>query len=163
MTDPQRSKLSLYYHPPSYITCRPDLLSIAKQRNEQQKVIAKERQPNPIYPFMYALKSSDARRQYHKRLKMLFDYLNLPNSLEAQATEFLNKARRNDGTQWVQHSLMSFLDFHKQRVRRKELAVGTLKNYYRAAKLFFQSNIKSRTMPRTLNYIIFTFTLMQLP
>jgi hypothetical protein len=94
---------------------------------------------------------------------MLFDYLNLPNSPEAQATEFLNKARRNDGTQWAQHSLMSFLDFHKQRVRRKELAVGTLKNYYRAAKLFFQSNIKSRTMPRTLNYIIFTFTLMQLP
>jgi hypothetical protein len=27
----------------------------------------------------------------------------------------------------------------------------------------FQSNFKSRTMPRTLNYMIFTFTVMQLP
>ena len=27
----------------------------------------------------------------------------------------------------------------------------------------FQSNIKSRTMPRTLNYMIFTFAVMQLP
>ena len=30
---------------------------------------------------------------------------------------------------------MIFLDFHKERVRKKELAAGTLKNYYRTAKL----------------------------
>jgi hypothetical protein len=30
---------------------------------------------------------------------------------------------------------MVFLDFHKERVRKKELAAGTLKNYYRSAKL----------------------------
>jgi hypothetical protein len=35
---------------------------------------------------------------------------------------------------------MTFLDFHKERVRRKELAAGTLKNYYRAAKLFCEMN-----------------------
>jgi hypothetical protein len=35
---------------------------------------------------------------------------------------------------------MIFLDFHKERVRRKELAAGTLKNYYRAAKLFCEMN-----------------------
>jgi hypothetical protein len=35
---------------------------------------------------------------------------------------------------------MIFLDFHKQRVKRKELAAGTLKNYYRAAKLFCEMN-----------------------
>ena len=35
---------------------------------------------------------------------------------------------------------MKFLDYHKERVRRKELAAGILKNYYRAAKLFCEMN-----------------------
>ena len=71
---------------------------------------------------MYALKSSEARRQYPKRLKKLFDFLNLAGSLEEQANEFLNKARQN--IQWSQDSIMKFLDFHKERVRRKEFAVS---------------------------------------
>jgi hypothetical protein len=87
---------------------------------------------------MYALKSSEARRQYPKRLKKLFDFLNLAGSLEEQANEFLNKARQN--IQWSQDSIMRFLEFHKERVRRKELAAGTLKNYYRATKLFCEMN-----------------------
>jgi hypothetical protein len=89
---------------------------------------------------MYALKSSEARRQYPKRLKMLFDYLELPGSLEEQGKAFLKKARWQNNIQWAQDSIMIFLDFHKERVRRKELAAGTLKNYYRAAKLFCEMN-----------------------
>jgi hypothetical protein len=69
---------------------------------------------------------------------MLFDFLNLHGSLEEQANEFLNKTRQN--IQWSQDSIMKFLDFHKERVRRKELAAGTLKNYYRAAKLLCEMN-----------------------
>jgi hypothetical protein len=105
------------------------LLSITEKEITQQK---------PVYSFMYALKSSEARRQYPKRLKMLFDFLNLSGSLEEQANEFLDKARKN--IQWSQDSIMKFLDYHKERVRRKELAAGTLKNYYRAAKLFCEMN-----------------------
>ena len=41
---------------------------------------------------------------------------------------------------WAQDNILIFLDFHKQRVRQKELAAGTLKNYYRAAKLFCEMN-----------------------
>jgi hypothetical protein len=96
-------------------------------------------QQSPLYPFMYALKSSEARRQYPKRLKMLFDYLKLQGSLEEQSKGFLDKTRQN-GVQWAQDSIMIFLDYHKERVRRKELAAGTLKNYYRAAKLFCEMN-----------------------
>ena len=39
-----------------------------------------------------------------------------------------------------QDNLLRFLDFHKERVRRKELAAGTVKNYYRAVKLFCEMN-----------------------
>ena len=93
---------------------------------------------SPVYSFMSAPNSSEARRQYPKRLKMLFDFLNLHGSLEEQANEFLDKARSN--IQWSQDGVMKFLDYHKKRIRRKELAAGTLKNYYRAAKLFCEMN-----------------------
>ncbi len=69
---------------------------------------------------------------------MLFDYLGLHGSLEEQASEFLEKARQN--AQWCQDSIIAFLDFHNKRVKSKELAAGTLKNYYRAAKLFCEMN-----------------------
>ena len=75
---------------------------------------------------MYALKSSEARRQYPKRLKMLFDYLKLSGSIEEQAKEFLDKTRER-GIHWAQDSILIFLDFHKERVRRKELAAVPLK------------------------------------
>jgi hypothetical protein len=88
---------------------------------------------------MYALKSAESRRQYPKRLKMLFDYLNLSGSIEEQAKEFLDNTGE-EGIHWAQDSILIFLDFHKERIRRKELAAGTLKNYYRAAKLFCEMN-----------------------
>jgi hypothetical protein len=56
---------------------------------------------------MYALKSSEARRQYPKR-HMLFDYLKFPEPLEEQAKEFLNKSRQI-GIQWAQDRIMIFL------------------------------------------------------
>jgi hypothetical protein len=112
---------------------------------------------SPLYPFMYALKSSEARRQYPKRLKMLFDYLKLQGPLQEQAKDFLDRVKQN-GNQWAQDSIMIFLDFHKERVRLKELAAGTLKNYYRAAKLFCEMNDLtlnwkriSKGLPRTKN------------
>ena len=80
------------------------MLSITNEEERDQKGVT---QQNPLYPFMYALKSSEARRQYSKRLKMLFDYLKLSGPLEEQAKEFLNKTRQN-GIQWAQDRIMIF-------------------------------------------------------
>jgi hypothetical protein len=88
---------------------------------------------------------------------MMFDFLGLSGSLEEQASDFLEKARKN--ALWAQDSIIGFLDFHIQRVRRKELAAGTLKNYYRAGKLFCEMNDLttmnwkriSRGLPRVKN------------
>src|SRR5919197_1540607 len=73
--------------------------SIIKGKNEEEEGKMGGKQ-SPIYSFMYALKSSEARRQYPKRLKMLFDFLGFLGSLEEQAKEFLEKARNN--SQWCQ-------------------------------------------------------------
>ena len=61
-----------------------------------------------------------------KRLKMLFDYLKLSGSIQEQAIEFLNKTKER-GVHWARDSIIKFLDSHKERVRRKELAAGPLK------------------------------------
>jgi hypothetical protein len=105
-----------------------DLVSIAKEQNEECKEITQQQQSSPLYSFTYALKSSEARRQYPKRLKMLSDYLKLSGTLEEQAIEYLNKAQKQEnGAQWAQQSIMAFHDFHKKRVRRKELAAVLLR------------------------------------
>jgi hypothetical protein len=97
-----------------------------------------EKAQSPVDSFLYALKSSEARRQYPKRLKLLFDFLGLSGPFEEQAKAFLDRARTN--MQWSQDNIMLFLDFQRQRVMRKEIASGTLKNYYRAVKLFCEMN-----------------------
>jgi hypothetical protein len=59
------------------------LQSINEDKREEKRLLTKERQSqSPIYSFMYALKSSETRRQYPKRLKMLYDYLGLAGSLD---------------------------------------------------------------------------------
>jgi len=47
---------------------------------------------------MYALRSSEGRRQYPKKLKIFFDFLDLLGSVEEQGREFLYKAKQN--IQW---------------------------------------------------------------
>ena len=88
---------------------------------------------DPLVSFMYALKSSESRRQYPRRLKLFFDFIGI-GTLNKQATDFLKRSKVDINTE--QDNLIRFLDFHKERVRRKELAAGTVKNYYRAVKLF---------------------------
>ena len=93
---------------------------------------------SPMYSFMYALKSSEARRQYPRRLKLFFDFIVLRGTLNEQAIEFLKRLKEDINSE--QDNLLRFLDFHKERARRKELAAGTVKNYYRAVKLFCEMN-----------------------
>jgi hypothetical protein len=96
------------------------------------------RQTNPVlYAFKY-LNSPETQRQYPKRLKLFFDYIEMPGKdIEKQGQAFLEKATGNK--QWAEEKIFLFLDFHKQRVLRKELAAGTLKNLCLAIKTFYEA------------------------
>ena len=48
---------------------------------------------DPMSVFLYALKAPESRRQYPKRLKVLFDYIGLVEPLENQAVEFVKRAK----------------------------------------------------------------------
>jgi hypothetical protein len=89
--------------------------------------------------FLYALKASETKRQYPRRLKVFLDFLKLEGSLESQATEFLIRAKQDH--QWAQTSFMQFIYFQKERARTGEISYSTISNYYKATKLFVEMNI----------------------
>jgi hypothetical protein len=88
--------------------------------------------------FLYALKSNDAKRQYPRRFKVFLDYLSLEGEIHQQAVEFLLNAKHNP--QLIEERFMDFVGFQLERVRRGEIVEATIRNYYKATKLFCEMN-----------------------
>ena len=92
--------------------------------SEQQNSISEKfAHGDPYESFLYALKSSETRRQYPKRLKVVFDYfVSLDElketQLENQCKEVVSKTLQNP--HWLTSSLMKFVMFQNERIQRKE-------------------------------------------
>lgn len=98
---------------------------------------------DPYESFLYALKSSETKRQYPKRLKVVFDYfVSLDEiketQLENQCKEVISKTLQNP--HWLTSSLMKFIMFQNERINRKEIVAITAYNYIRSFKLFIDMN-----------------------
>jgi hypothetical protein len=91
--------------------------------------------------FLYGLKSPHSKREYPVKLKPIFEHMGLSgSSLDEQAEAFIEMAKEN-GIQWIQNSIMKFIiDYNKRVNEIKDLAAGTLHNYYYAIKLFIEMN-----------------------
>lgn len=94
---------------------------------------------NPLDNFVYALRAPETKRKYPQRLKFFFDFV-FPTiaDLKTQAQEFVNKAKGND--QFVYTNFLNFILAQNRRVDKKEITAGTVRNYYKAAKLFCEMN-----------------------
>jgi hypothetical protein len=91
------------------------------------------RQTNPVQFAYTYLNSPETQRQYSQRLKHFFDHVGLPGrTIEEQGQAFLDEARENK--QWAEEKILLFLDSQKQRVLKKEFAVGTSRNLFLAIK-----------------------------
>ena len=93
---------------------------------------------DPLSVFMYALKASETRRRWPRRLKVFFDFLKLEEPIEEQAKQFLLNAKQNQ--QWTQDNLLRFMSFQHERVRQGKISEATIPNYYKAVKLFCEMN-----------------------
>lgn len=93
---------------------------------------------NPMDNFLYALKSSESRRQYPKRFEKFLNFLVLDGNLENKSKTFVIIASQD--IQWAERNFMKFLEFQKNRNLKGEIATGTVVNYYRAIKLFCEMN-----------------------
>jgi hypothetical protein len=92
--------------------------------------------PDPWTLYLYAMKSA-ATKKYVLRLGKFF------NSLETSETSIENKARifadcgKNDNV-WAFNSILKFMQRLKDRADRKEITAGTIRNYVKSIKLFYQ-------------------------
>ena len=72
------------------------------------------------------------------RLGKFLDFLNIQQGgiLEDKSRIFAKKGR--DDNIWAFNSILSFIQLLKERVDRKEITAGTIRNYVKSIKLFCQ-------------------------
>jgi integrase len=90
-----------------------------------------------LAPFLFALKAPETKRQYSRNLKLFFDFgidANLP--LGDQAIIFAQKALIDSN--WATSYLMQFFQYQieKRVIGAHEIGAGTVRNYFKASKLF---------------------------
>ena len=106
------------------------------EKEEVRRLTNSSSDKRPVdYAFIY-INSPQTRKQYPTRLKQFFDFIGLDGDLEQQGQAFLEKARQKGNELRASHQLMFYLDYHKQRVLRKEITAGTLQNLYKPIKMF---------------------------
>jgi hypothetical protein len=80
-------------------------LALIEEQQQQQN-------EDPMLAFTYALRAYETKRQWPKRLKIFFDFLNLEGAatVEQQAKQFIIKARQN--SQWAQEGYGCLITIH---------------------------------------------------
>src|SRR5680860_1329067 len=95
---------------------------------------------SPYANFLYALKSPEVRRQYPKLLKIFLDTIKFELDKDIEERAYLLFQQSLSNKKWLENQIIRFVEYQKQRVERKEIAAGTLKNYVKVIKLFCQMN-----------------------
>jgi integrase len=91
---------------------------------------------DPYSLFVYAIRTQITRNYYLRRLRTFFDYIKLlPNAnIERRCNHFAAKATKDHN--WTFSTIISFLQYQKDRVEREEITAATLYNFVKALKLF---------------------------
>ena len=86
---------------------------IVEQNNKQEQ--------NVWSLYLFALKSPVTREKYQKRLERFFNFLGLDGrTTEEKSDVFIEKAK-TEGNQWAFNAILKFMQFHLERVNRKEI------------------------------------------
>jgi hypothetical protein len=94
-------------------------------------------QSDPWELYIYAIKAPATKAKYCQRLEAFLEFLGYNQySLEDKARAFTAKAR-TDST-YAFNSLLRFFQMQRHRIERKEIAIGTARNYAKAIKLFYE-------------------------
>jgi hypothetical protein len=100
---------------------------------------------NAIDNFLYALKAPETKRQYPRRLKVFFDFLQIESpysdfdrELRYKSSIFAKFAK--DSPQLALDKLIKFILSQKERATKGEISECTISNYYKPVKLFCEMN-----------------------
>ncbi len=85
--------------------------------------------------YLYSMKSPITKEKYQRSLNKFLDFIGIQgNSLEAKAKSFSLKSKKEP--EWTFNMILSFLCYQKERVDRREVTGGTVRNYVKSIKLF---------------------------
>jgi hypothetical protein len=89
---------------------------------------------DPWMLFLYALKAPATRDKYIQRLMKFLDFLGYTGTKEEKARAFAVQTRA-DPT-YAFNSVLKFFQSKRDQIDRKEIAIGTARNYVKSIKLF---------------------------
>jgi hypothetical protein len=110
---------------------------------------------SPYTKFKMALKSKEVQRQYPNLLERFLDFGRFEGlDIEEKAIKFCELVKSRPAEE-VEDLVIRFILFQKERIDRKEITPGTLRNYLKALKLFCKMNrinifwdMISRSLPK---------------
>ncbi len=91
----------------------------------------------PYLMFKYAIKTEITRKYYERRLKKFFDFIefeSIEKDIEYRCNKFAERSKGN--VNWALSQIIRFLQYQKERVEKKEITSGTLKNFVKSLKVF---------------------------
>jgi hypothetical protein len=84
--------------------------------------------------FLYALKAPATKEKYIQKLIKFLDILGYQGSKEEKARAFADRARADPV--YAFNSVLRFFQSKREQIDRKEMAIGTVRNYLKSIKLF---------------------------
>jgi hypothetical protein len=114
---------------------------------------------SPYSIFILAIRSPITREKYLQRLGYFLDYSGIgeQGTIEERCNIFGKKAKSD--INWLANNILKYLQYHKDRVERKEITGSTLRNYIKPIKLFCEQmditipwNKITRGMPKGRKY-----------
>ncbi|HYX54623.1 MAG TPA: hypothetical protein VE818_00555 [Nitrososphaeraceae archaeon] len=95
---------------------------------------------SPYAKFKMALKSKEVQRQYPSLLEKFLDFCKFQApDREEKALKFCDFVKSKSQEE-VEDLIIRFVLFQKERIDKKEITSGTLRNYVKAIKLFCKMN-----------------------
>jgi hypothetical protein len=82
---------------------------------------------DPSMLFLYALKAPATKEKYVQRLIKFLDFLGYQGTKEKKARAFAAKARGDPN--YAFNSVLKFFQSKREQIDRKEMAIGTVRNY----------------------------------
>jgi hypothetical protein len=89
---------------------------------------------DPWMLFLYALKAPATKDKYTQRLTKFLDFLGYTGTMEEKARAFAAQAKADHS--YAFNSVLKFFQSKREQIDRKEMAIGTVRNYVKRIELF---------------------------
>ncbi len=103
---------------------------------------------------LFANVSQDTKKKYIGKIQNFLELVGMQGSIDDKADALFLQIKENDAN-WLSGIMIQYLQYHKERAEKGEIAYSTLRNYYKPLKLFLETNYiilpwkrLTRRMPR---------------